>query len=73
MRGILKLFTHIKIGEIPENAMKCGKYYKRLNLVTFYSATIHENHTAYIDEFKNLNPEFRDVEINYEFTIRKIG
>jgi len=49
MRGILKLFTHIKIGEIPENAMNCGKYYKRLNLITFYSATIHENHTAYID------------------------
>lgn len=73
MRGILRLFAHIKTGEIPENAMNCGKYYKRLNLATFYSATIHENHEWYVDEFKKLNPEFSDIHIHYEFTFRKIG
>ena len=73
MKGTLKLFTHIQTMDIPENALNCGKYYKRLGLTTHYMVSLHDNHNFYVEEFKRLNPHFADAEINYEFVIRKIG
>jgi hypothetical protein len=73
MQGVLKLFTHIQTKDIPEAAQNCGRYYKRLGLVTHYGVSLHDNHKFYVEEFKRLNPDFAEAQINYELIIRKIG
>lgn len=66
-RGTLKLFAEVNFcrGE--------RQLYKRLPLATYHGIELSSDHDLYVEEFKDLNPAFAEVDISYEFILRKFG
>ena len=69
-RGTLRLWTRVQIerGADWDPAM-----FKRLTLLTVHGVPMEDDKKSYIIEFKDLNPCFADLAINFEFTIRQYG
>lgn len=74
-RGTLKLFTDTQLcrGSKDDDMRYERKLYKRLLLATYHGIELSADHDLYVEEFKDLNPAFAEVDISYEFVLRKFG
>jgi hypothetical protein len=75
MRGILKLFSVVQVNRGSGSDMHYNKpsLFKKVNLATYYSVKNDENLAGYRDTFIELNPAFKDCNIEYEYLIRVNG
>jgi len=74
MRGILKLFVLLQIKEGSGSDMHYNKkLFKKVNLATYYSVKDNEDLEEYRKTFIELNPEFKESHIEYEYLIRVNG
>ena len=69
-RGTLRLWARIQVERSPEWDSHA---YRRLTLQTIHGVPLEDDKEKYIAEFKDLNPSFADLAINFEFTIRQYG
>jgi hypothetical protein len=68
--GTLRLWAHV---QVERGAEWERSHYKKLTLQTIHQVRLEDDKDNYISEFKDLNPGFSDVAINYEFTLRQYG
>jgi hypothetical protein len=68
--GTLKLWARIQVERSPEWDSHA---YRRLTLQTIHGVLLEDDKEKYIAEFKDLNPSFKDLAINFEFTIKQFG
>jgi len=68
--GTLRLWAHVQVNRSEDYNRND---YKRLTLQTIHGVRLEENKENYVSEFKELNPGFSDVAINFEFTLKQYG
>ena len=66
-RGTLKLFTEVNF------CSGVRQLCRRLPLATYHGIELSADHNLYVEEFKDFNPAFAEVDISYEFVLRKFG
>ena len=69
MQGTLKLFTQVQISGKPEPCQE--NRYKEITLNTIHGVEWSENHREQIQQFKDLNPQFRHVHIHALWSYRQ--
>jgi hypothetical protein len=73
MRGTLKLFTEVQVGDANVNGSFDRKVFKRVTLATYYGVKSNVDFKRQVAKFMSLNPAMKNCDIHYEYVIREFG
>ena len=68
--GTLRLWAHVQVNRSEDYNRND---YKKLTLQTIHGVRLEDDKGNYVAEFKDLNPDFSEVQIQFEFTLRQYG